>query len=167
MENLISTGVTPTPTLGIFASDYGTISNSYNIFITNDNDNEVPTVVYNHSYILDGIRFFNQTKRNEDLLVETVKNFIRKKNFSELNEALEDGEITDIEFDNELNKNEIKYAVKLENLRYPGDIDNIFYLMDKIGNDLREFSLSEVCEMFSIKESEILSHLRPQKIQIK
>lgn len=106
-------------------------------------------------------------KKNQDLLIEAVRNFIRKNNFAELDESLTNEEISLEEYEAELDKNLHKYAITLKDIQLPFDVDNVIFLVDKIGKDLKEFSLSEVSEMFSINENQLLGHITYGKSQIK
>ena len=66
-----------------------------------------------------------------------------------------------------LDKEGDKYAITLRNISSPADVLIIADLVDKIGYDLREFSTSEVAEMFSVKENQLLSHIISLRTQIK
>ena len=114
-----------------------------------------------------GMRNIQHTKRNEELLLLALRNNIRKINFLELNEDLEEGDISDEYYNNELEKNSDKYAITLKNIDNPNDIINIVELVDKIGQNLRSFSMSEVSEMFSVNESSLLGHLRTEIHKVK
>jgi len=115
----------------------------------------------------EGLQNIQFGKRNEELLLKAVRNYIRKINFAELNEELEDGSITEEDYNNELEKNSDKYAITLKSLENPGDIDNIIYLTDKIGYNLRNFSVSEVSEMFSVNEPSLLSRFKIEVYKVK
>ena len=96
------------------------------------------------------------TRKSEVFLIEAVRNFIRKINFSELNESLEENEISEEEYNLALENNSDKYAITLQNLNSPADSLIIADLVDKIGYELREFSTSEVAEMFSVEGKSIV-----------
>jgi hypothetical protein len=106
-------------------------------------------------------------KRNQELLIGAVRNFIRKNNFSELDEKLENEEITIEEYESELDANLQKYAITLKDIDFQTDIYNVIDLVDKIGLDLKSFSLSEVSEMFSIREDHLVGHINFSQNQIK
>lgn len=114
-----------------------------------------------------GLRNIQNTKRNEELLLLALRNHIRKVNFAELNEELEDGDISDEQYNSELEKNSDKYAITLKSMENPNDIFNIAELVDRIGNNLRSFSMSEVSEMFSVNESSLLGHLKAEIYKVK
>jgi len=114
-----------------------------------------------------GITNIQHGKRNEELLLTALRNQIRKINFSELNEELEDGDISSEDYENELEKSSEKYAITLKGIENPNDIYNIVELVDKISYNLRSFSMSEVSEMFSVKESSLLSHLKNDVYKVK
>lgn len=106
--------------------------------------------------ITPGFNAIRYSRRNETLLLEVARNYVRKINFSELNEALEDEEISLEEYEKELESKSDKYAITLKNFNSPEDIHNIIDLANKIGLNLRDFSASEVAEMFSIKENDLI-----------
>jgi len=106
-----------------------------------------------------GVAGIEYVRRNESLLLEALKNSVRKINFSDLNNSLEDEDITEEEYGNELEKNSDKYAISIANIKYPSDIYNIIDIVEKMGY-LRDFTLSEVSEMFSIKEDQLVSLAR-------
>ena len=107
-----------------------------------------------------GLRRIHHTKRNEELLIIALRNQMRKVNFTELNEELEEGNISDEDYNNELERNSEKYAIALMDIENPNDIYNIVELVDIVGVNLRNFSMSEVSEMFSVKESALLDNLK-------
>jgi len=105
--------------------------------------------------------------KSESFLIEAVQNFIRKMNFLELNESLEDGEISEEEFNIALEKDVNRYAITLKDIDNPNDALIIADLIKKIGYDLREFSTSEVSEMFSVKENQLVAMINSLRHQIK
>jgi len=128
---------------------------TYNIVFGDPN---ATTTLYGDLDVLVGT--FKHSQRCEVLLIDVVRNFIRKQNFSELNESLNDNEIDEKEYDKELASNSEKYAITLGNLKEPADIHCIIDLVFKIGSDLRDFSLSEISEMFSVKEDVLIAAVK-------
>jgi hypothetical protein len=102
-------------------------------------------------------RKYSHTFRNEQLLIDAMRNMLRKTNFNDLNEALDDEEITEEEYNNQLENFTDKYAIPLKKMQNPSDIVNIMQLSLKISNNLRELTLSEVSEIFSVKENDLLA----------
>jgi hypothetical protein len=103
-----------------------------------------------------GLKYFY---KSEFFLIEAIRNFIKKTNYLELSEMLNDDEITEEEFDIELEKNSSKYLIKIiENIE-TNDAQIIKDLVDKIGPDLRDFSVTEISEMFSLKEDNLVEKL--------
>ncbi len=109
----------------------------------------------------------NHYPEKEMLLVSAIRNLIRKMNFFELNEALNSEDITEDEFNSELKEHDQKYAITLENISSPYQTRIIAELMEKIGSDLKDFSTSEVSEMFSIKEDELIHSMNSFRYQLK
>ena len=114
------------------------------------------SVVYSWENVAIKISSLIQSQKREMMLIEAIRNNIRKTNFIELNEHLEDGDISEEEFYKILNEDSHRYEITLKNLKSNEDVSIIIDLIDKIGHDLRELSTSEVAEMFSIKETELL-----------
>lgn len=98
--------------------------------------------------------FLSQEK--EGLYLRIVKNLFRKNDFSELLQALEDGEITDEEYDRELEENEQKYLIP-----YPKEkadfrqIAQIVDIVKKLGKE-KDFSVADISELFSLDLSDAL-----------
>lgn len=107
-------------------------------------------------------RHFFHLKRNEELLVNALRNMLRKSNFDELNEALENEEISEQQFNDELNNNRDKYAITLKGIERSADIINVLDISERISLNLRQLTLSEVSEIFSIRENDLLNALNPQ-----
>lgn len=99
---------------------------------------------------------FNYLKRNEELLLTAIRNLIKKSNFVELSESLDAGEITVDEFNNRLDKELDKYAITIKEMENPDDILNVIELTERIGVNLKDFTVSDVSELFSIREHELL-----------
>ena len=95
----------------------------------------------------------------EAFLISAIRNFIRKINFSELHESLENNEISEKLFYEELDKNGDKYSVILNDIIPASDALIIGDLVNKIGLDLRDLSTSEIAEMFSVKETQLISYI--------
>ena len=96
--------------------------------------------------------FLSQGK--EILYLRIVKNLCRKNDFSELLQALENGEITDEEYDRELESNEDKYLIPFP--KEKADFRQITQIVDiikKLGKE-RDFSVADVSELFSLDLSE-------------
>jgi hypothetical protein len=119
------------------------------------------------SLIEKGLQAVVYSVKSQNYLIKAVRNFIRKINFSELNESLEDGEINDEEYKLALEQDGAKYAITLRDIENPSEVLMIIDLINKIGYDLREFSTSEVAEMFSVKENQLISHIDSLRHQIK
>jgi hypothetical protein len=129
---------------------------------------EVTNIIdVNQSILEKGFKAIEYSRKSESFLIEAARNFIRKTNFSELNESLEDEEISEETYNLTLDQNIDKYVVTLRDIGSPMDVVIIADLVEKIGYDLREFSTSEVAEMFSVKESQLVSHANLIKHQLK
>jgi len=131
------------------------------------NQETTNTINVNLDIIKEGLRSIAYSKKSESYLIEAVRNFIRKINYSELNESLEDEEITEEQYNLELDQNSEKYVITLRDIGNPSDVLIIADLVKKIGYDLKEFSTSDISEMFSVKENQLISHVSSLINQIK
>ncbi len=134
------------------------LGNSY-LKIVFGNQDINNTIIFDADVFKAGILSFGFAQKRENYLITALRNYIRKVNFSELNDSLCNGDITEDQFEKELDKNEDKYVITLRDISKTEDARIIVELVEKIGFDLREFSSSEVAEMFSVKESKLLCHL--------
>lgn len=123
---------------------------------------EVSWNTFNEAFFL-----LKKSQRSETLLIEAVKNFIRKINILELNESLNDEEITEEEFDAEILINANKYVITLNNITSQDDAILIGELVQKIGFDLRDLTTNEVSELFSVKENQLVSIINAIRGQLK
>ena len=96
--------------------------------------------------------------KRETYLIEAVRNLLRKINVNDLQNELNSGEISDDEFDAILEREENKYVITLKDISKE-DACIIYDLMTKVGNDVRDFTVDEVSELFSAKQDELISHL--------
>jgi hypothetical protein len=110
-----------------------------------------------------GIKTLIHSHKRETLLIEAIRNFLRKVNFTELNESLNEEEITEEQFEHEINQHSDKYAITLRSNISKDDVIQIIELVDKIGFDIRDLSSSEVSEMFSVKESDLMKNIKSLK----
>ena len=95
-------------------------------------------------------------RRNEELLIGVIRNYIRKENFSNLNQDLDNEEITEEQFETELKTCPNKYTIEISPLQNYSDMSNIVELVAKIGHNLKDFTVSDVSEMFSVQEDDLL-----------
>lgn len=96
-------------------------------------------------------------EKKENLYITAIRNFLRKENFSELNQSLLNEQITEDEFEKQLDEYEDKYVIVLKDVNQDEDVKLIAQLVEKIGYDLRDFSVGDISEMFSLKEDQLIS----------
>jgi hypothetical protein len=108
---------------------------------------------------LDVIKELEKSKNAETLLIEVIRNYIRKTNYLELLESLNDNEITENDFNKTIEDNYERYIIKLREIRSEEEAVHIVELMRRIGLQLRDFTLDEVAEMFSVKENQLAHHI--------
>jgi len=132
--------------------------NSYLTVVSGNQDNTT-ILDCNLDARLKTFTYLKHSQQNENFLIEATRNFIKKQNFSELNELLDEGEITEEEYEIQLKDNPEKYFISLKNINSPDEVIVIANLVKRIGLNLRDFSTSEVSEMFSVKENQLISHV--------
>ena len=79
--------------------------------------------------------------------------------FSKFLKQLENEEITEKIFYEELDKNSHKYSIVLKDIIPASDVLIIADIVNKIGLDLRDLSTSEISEIFSVKENQLVSYI--------
>lgn len=158
-----ATNLVAMPIIGDINSS-GTYLPNYKIVIGNQDTGATNTYYIEWALFNKGSKSYPE---REVLLIGAIRNFIRKINFSELNESLDDGEINEDEFNYEIDNNNDKYAITLRNIQFPEQVILIADLINKIGFDLRDLTTSEVSEMFSVKESQLISTVNLFRDQIK
>jgi hypothetical protein len=82
-----------------------------------------------------------------------IRNLLKKENYRDLLEEFTNKEITFEVFREELEKNHQKYTIELQENFFDGDIDLIMQIMKDIGEDIRDLSISDVSEMFSLPQN--------------
>lgn len=100
---------------------------------------------------------------NESLLVGAVRNLTKKLNLIELEMSLENEEIDEDQFEIEIENNEHKYTIRIHNQITEMESICITRLMQKIGHDVRDYTTSEVSEMFGVNEDVLLSKVNDLK----
>ena len=129
---------------------------------------EITNVINLDQSIIDDFQcFLDNTKKSETFLIEASRNFIRKFNFLELTEDLENGEISEDQYNLELSQKSENYMITLRDFNSPSDVLIIAELIEKIGSDLKDFSTSEIAEMFSVKENQLISFMESNRNQLK
>lgn len=91
--------------------------------------------------------------------VLAIQNLLRKENHSELLDSLYEEEITKEEYENLINSNPEKYIIPLNKME---KIENTYPVIQKVINDIgniREFSLSDVSELFSLEPSTLTNKI--------
>jgi hypothetical protein len=97
--------------------------------------------------------------KKEGFYITAIQNFLRKNNFAELYEELKSGDITKVEFKDELDKNPNKYTIAIRDLKSEEDAFLITYIVNRIGLDIKELTTGDVSEMFSVKEGQVIRAL--------
>lgn len=85
--------------------------------------------------------------------VIAIRNLLKKENYRDLLDDYTNGEISFEEFKNELDSSHHKYTIELQETVFDGDLDLIMQIMKDIGSDIRDLSISDVSEMFSLPQN--------------
>jgi|ADurb_Total_1213_FD_contig_31_1419976_length_648_multi_2_in_0_out_0_1 hypothetical protein len=95
--------------------------------------------------------FSEVTTIKQDLYTTALTNLLKKINFLELHQQLLNNEITEEEFDNYLNHDSVKYTIQMNKSISTLEKHLIIQIISRIGTDIKEFSYSDIEELFSIK----------------
>lgn len=108
--------------------------------------------------------FLSQGK--EDLYVRFIKNLYKKIDFMELAQSLESGEITEDEFDSELDQNEEQYLIPCpEQEPTQQQVIQAADIIKRI-NRVQKMSVDEASELFSLNLESGMKLLAPSENQI-
>lgn len=95
-------------------------------------------------------------QKKEKYFIRAIKNLKIQNNFYELALQFEEGQITEEEYNEEIDNHPDKYVVNEGYLEDPADIGIIRDIMKKIG---LEFSVDEASEIFSIEPENLESNI--------
>ncbi|MBS3769921.1 MAG: hypothetical protein V5A59_06835 [Bacteroidales bacterium] len=95
-------------------------------------------------------------QKKEKYFLRAIKNLKIQNNFYELALHLEEGQITEEEYDEEIDNHPEKYVVSEGYLDDPNDIEIIRGIMKKVG---LEFSIEEASEIFSIEPENLENNI--------
>lgn len=98
-------------------------------------------------YGLEILHHFHTSIQKENLLIEAIQNLIKKNEFLQLNYRLADKQISDEEFDEELNINTDTYLIDMKEL---DDQKKLFVISSILNRINRNFTTHEVSELFAI-----------------
>ena len=92
-------------------------------------------------------RFSTLSKNKEKLYIKAVNNLRKQKNYLQLIIELESEMITEEEFEEELNANEKRYLIEIEDKEDNLDLEQIFDIVQNVEGEITE---SDISELFSI-----------------
>ncbi len=102
--------------------------------------------------VFDNIKTTFELEKREVYYLKAIKSLLKKTSFLELSNKLDDEQITEDEYYEELDKNSSEYFNEIEYLQNKNDLYIIADLVKKIG---KNFTLDEVGDLFSVDLSEI------------
>lgn len=91
----------------------------------------------------------------QELYIRAIKNLLKQINFLELNQRLLEKQITEKEFENEIEMNVDKYSVNIENLDNEETLKEVAEIFQEIDMD-DEVSINEVGDIFGIDISKLI-----------
>jgi len=97
-------------------------------------------------------KFLSIPQKKEKYFIRAIKNLKIQNNFYELALQLEEGQITEEEYNNEIDEHPEKYVVSVEYLEDPNDIGILREILKKVG---LEFNVDEASELFSIESEDL------------
>jgi hypothetical protein len=110
-------------------------------------------------------RYSDYLMCKERLCFTAINNLLRQINFLELNQSLLTSDISESEFEKEIENNENKYSIPL--MEHTGvdvaDLGVICELVSRIDPSIKEFSHNEVAELFSVNPSVLPRTFTPVK----
>jgi len=98
-------------------------------------------------------------ERRHNYLIVAVKNLLKKTNFLELTQEFLQEELSEEEYYNEIQKNPDKYSIKIRKVEEGKDILVISDLIREIGFEIKDFSVNEVAELFSLDSQQIVGYV--------
>jgi hypothetical protein len=101
-------------------------------------------------------RFVDFYQKKEFYYTKALKNLIVQNNFLELALQLEEGQISEDEYDEEIDNHPEKYVVNVNYLDNSDDISIIMDIIKKIGIN---FTIDEVADLFSIDTEDLNSKI--------
>lgn len=93
--------------------------------------------------------FYNKT---HSYCITAIKNLLKKENYRDLLEEYTNKEISFEDFQKEIKSFPNKYTIDLGAPDSIEDYKIIAKVMEDVGSDIRDLSVSEVCEMFSVTQ---------------
>jgi len=99
-------------------------------------------------------RFVDFYQKKEFFYIKALKNLIIQNNFLELALQLEEGHISEKEYDEEIDTHPAKYVVNVDYLENPDDLAIIKDIIKKMG---AQYTREEVEELFSVDTENIKS----------
>lgn len=94
------------------------------------------------------------SKEKECLYIIAIENLLKRINFSELLQEVDNKSITYKDFLDEIEKNPKRYVIELNNNEF--DFKVIADIISKIDPSIKDLSTSDVSEMFSIQNDKLL-----------
>ncbi len=103
--------------------------------------------------------YYEYFNNKEHYYLTAINNLLRQTNFLELFQQFIEKQINEEEFNNELEKYPHRYIVSIENIedsKIQADISIILNIFNNIDSDVKELTVNEVSELFSIDSAKLL-----------
>lgn len=98
--------------------------------------------------------FNNYHSSKEELYVTAIRNLLKKNNYLNLALKLSEGDISEDEFDKEIENNPKEYIIELNEIK---DEDTLYHITELVKNIGKSFTIGEVSELFSIEDDSIIN----------
>jgi len=140
-----------------------TIDNGHRMIIGGEYTGNTTNITWTQfAKILAPLRIWNE---KECYYITAIRNSLRQQNFKELTDSLNEGEITIEEYMNQINNDADKYSISFQKMNSINDVAIIKDIMNKVGFQIRDLSISDVAEMFSVNESQLLEYMNVLQTQ--
>ncbi len=140
---------------GVGSAGMNTYADQYMLAIL-QNGNIKSLSGYLHTGITTIYELLHRNEKKESFYLLAVDNLIKKNDFLQLSVQLDQQLITEEEFEKELEANEPKYLIKMDNNCNKVDFEIALEILPKLN---RTFAADEVSELFSIPMENIHSYL--------
>jgi hypothetical protein len=102
--------------------------------------------------------YSEDNQKKDEYYITAIRNLLKQINFLELYQSLIQGDITEEDFENIINAESNRYTIDIHDMKNPKeDIQIILSIVKNIGFDIKDFSQSEIDELFSVNVSKNIS----------
>lgn len=129
----------------------GNFERFYRIEFTESEFNNIKVAV---GQALEIVTSAYDANEREEFYLLAIRNLLKSKAFLGLSLQLAEGDISDDEFDKEIENNPEKYVIEVSSNFDTKDVKHVIHIMNSINEDM---SVSDVAELFSMDVSKFVS----------